>query len=131
MKALVRSPVKVSAVTSPTRSGFADASACAAKCGSVSRCEAWLFSSGGDGRCELYNRGPVATAPSPAFVYGTVGTVRGRTSSHSSSSSVVVAISGSSTRVAVVSSSSSSSSSSFFFFFFFFFGSPCCRNGER
>lgn len=59
-------------------SNYTDAADCGIKCSSISACEAWLFTSGG--QCELFRHPPVATAANPNFSYGVCR--QGNSSSH-------------------------------------------------
>jgi hypothetical protein len=44
--------------------------ACAAKCGGISACRTWLYSSSGQ-ECQLYREEPVSQAQNPHFISGT------------------------------------------------------------
>lgn len=59
-------------------SNYTDAADCGIKCSSISTCQTWLFTSGG--QCELFRHSPVATAANPNFSYGVCR--QGNSSSH-------------------------------------------------
>jgi hypothetical protein len=69
----------------------ADAVTCGSKCQSIDKCAAWLYTETG-GRCDLYRRNALHTAPNPGFVYGACdGSSAGLNSTVSPSSSTAVA----------------------------------------
>ncbi|KAJ5965026.1 uncharacterized protein N7479_004902 [Penicillium vulpinum] len=65
-----------------------DDAACAAKCGRIATCRAWLYSTSGQ-ECQLYRDNPVSQAQSPHFVSGSCDTFSG--SSGGVSTSVLAA----------------------------------------